>query len=77
MFPVSRWEGAEAVTKRRNCSLNKTASLPWGRNIIPGFVQNWPAPSVKEVCSPVAMVSPRSRNAPGKMNRGLVLLISA
>ncbi len=46
------------------------------RNTIPGFVQNCPAPSVKDACSPATMPSPRSRSAPGSTNTGLVLLIS-
>jgi len=47
------------------------------RKTMPGLVQNWPAPNVKEVCSPMAMLSARSRKAPGRTNRGFVLLISA
>jgi hypothetical protein len=38
--------------------------------LMPGFVQNWPAPIVQDVASSLAMLEPRSRRAPGRMNIG-------
>ncbi len=36
----------------------------------PGFVQNWPEPSVTEAASPFAIASPRSASAPGRTKTG-------
>ena len=77
MAAVSSLNSGETVTSSRTRFRNTLSSVPCGRKTMPGFVQNWPAPSVKEPCSPSAIASPRSRNAPGRTKTGLVLLISA
>jgi hypothetical protein len=45
--------------------------------IRPGLVQNWPTPTVDEAYKPSTKPAARSAMAPGKMNTGLTLPISA
>ncbi len=71
--------GAAGVVEMRapKSSVNFTVSGPSGRKIRPGLVQNCPAPSVTELCRPAAISAPRCLSAPGRMNTGFVLPISA
>ena len=77
MPDVSMLNWPDSRTDFFRLSTKVAASLFSGRNTIPGLVQNWPAPRVKDLNIPAEMFSPFSRSAPGKIKTGLVLPISA
>ncbi len=47
-----------------------SAPGPFGRIVIPGLVQNWPAPIVRDPVQPLAISCARFSNAPGITNIG-------
>ena len=57
----------------------KNCSAPAERcsTIRPGLVQNCPTPTVEDAWRPSTMATDRSASAPGRMNSGLMLPISA
>src|ERR1700685_4011000 len=77
MPEVSKWNVPESLTDSRSLRTNAEASATAGRKTSPGLVQNWPAPRVNDAYSAAAILSTRSRSAPGRMKTGFVLLISA
>src|SRR5579864_4712039 len=73
---VRRVNGLAVEVFSRSVLMNASDGAPWFTNTRPGLVQNWPAPSVKEVKRSPAIFSPRAASAPGRMKSGLVLAIS-
>ncbi len=56
---------------------NARSAGPSIARISPGFVQNWPAPSVSDATNCCAIASCRAASAPGMSTTGLIELISA
>jgi hypothetical protein len=61
--------GARATSRAASAG----RALPAGTSSHPGFVQNWPAPRVKEPTNPSAISAGRSAAAAGVTTTGLVL----
>src|SRR5256885_17183419 len=74
---VRRVKGEESETLERSADKNAGRAPLSKTKTRPGLVQNWPPPRVKEACRSAASSSGGADIAPGKMNRGLVLDISA
>ena len=76
MALVRRVRVGVPLTLSPNSFMNAGVPSCCGTSTRPGLVQTWPAPRVKEACSPVATALPRFFNAPGRTNTGFTLPIS-
>ena len=77
MPSVSIGAGGTAAIAARSNPRNRSRSEPSTAQHSPGFVQNWPTPSVIDAAKPRAISSVRVASASGSRKTGLRLLISA
>ncbi len=77
MRPVSIGAAALPATAARAAAAKRSRSGPSSPMMIPGLVQNWPAPSVSDPTNAAPRSAAASASRPGSRNTGLTALISA